>query len=136
MPSIPENIQACLCADAGVRTATGVASAPFPIFVNRAPDAQGPGFVVISEVFGVIDATHNDNSQFVNSLYQISIYHSTYAQAHAIRKAIMAALIAKDATGLASGEKFTLESLRGTYEPSLDTHHLILEVRFMGDPTV
>lgn len=131
---LAESIFSVLSIDAGVQSALGVATAPFPIYPNRAPDGQGVPFVVFQLVAGVVDATQNDSGQFEDALYQFSVFATSYLQARDIRKAIFAALAA--VTQLPDGSKLTLETQRDLYEAESDAHHCILEVRFLHDPTV
>ena len=90
---------------------------------------------MVQQVTGVIDNTQKDLGQFMDTLYQFSVFAATYKVARDIRKAIFAAFVALDVTGLAGGEKFTVEVERDLFEPLTDAHHCILEVRFFCDPT-
>ena len=133
--ALAESIFAALSADSGVQSATGVASAPFPIYPNRAPDSAVMPFVVVQQVAGVMDATQDGSTGFRDALYQFSCFATTYKAARDLRRAVMLAFRALDATGLSGGEKFTVETERDLFEPLTDAHHCALEVRFFSDPS-
>ena len=135
--AIEDSIYAALSSDSGILSAFGLSTgSSVPIFPDQSPANQAVPYVVYNLINGNPDQTHLDDSQLQESLFQFSIYAGDYDTGRSIRKAIYKAFAALSATGLAAGEKFTLEAARNPgFDIQTDTYHLIQEVRFWHDPT-
>ena len=131
---IAEGLFAILSADPGVKSALGVSTGPYPIFPTRAPPGQTLPFIVHQLVASTTDTTHDDNSEFEDALYQVSVFAATHAQARAIRMAVYAALQAHPK--LFDGSTVITEGQRDLYDQQVDAHHMIVEVRVLHDPTI
>jgi hypothetical protein len=119
MPSVPAALFAKLSDATSATSALVGPGTSCRVYPEIAPNFAPKPYVVFHQVSFDPGTTHNEGFQTATRLFQFSCYASTYAEAIAVRDAVVADL---DNATLSSGDAPIVQDERSSYEEAVDLH--------------
>jgi hypothetical protein len=102
------------------------------IYPDKAPQKSGVPYVVMTEITGTSEESHDEANNLDATDIQFSCYSATKIQSLQLRKAVRAALLTR---GALSGVAVIRPVTRGFYDDEVMLCNSILEATFMHNPS-
>lgn len=119
MPSVPAALFAKLSDPSSATSALVGADAACRVYPEIAPNFAAVPYVVFNQVGFQPGTTHNEGFETATRLFQFACFAKTYAEATALRDAVVADL---DNSTLSNGDAPIVQDERSDYEEAVDLH--------------